>query len=69
MAINGGYKPLAIGREGLKITPEKLAEAKRIAKCIKQKKRNVTFTNMIPEEAREAMRDVTKVPNDAVPFF
>lgn len=69
MAINGGYKPLAIGREGLKITPEKLAEAKRIAKCIKQKKRNVTFTNMIPEEAREAMKDVTKVPNDAVPFF
>ena len=69
MSINGGYKPLAIGREGLKITPEKLAEAKRIAKYIKQKKRNVTFTNMIPEEAREAIRDVTKVPNDAVPFF
>lgn len=67
MSINGGYKPLAIGREGLKITPERLAEAKRIAKCIKQKKRNVTFTNAA--EAREAMRDVTKVPNDAVPFF
>lgn len=67
MSINGGYKPLAIGREGLKITPERLAEAKRIAKCIKQKKRNVTFTNA--EEVREAMRDVTKVPNDAVPFF
>ena len=67
MSINGGYKPLAIGREGLKITPERLAEAKRIAKCIKQKKRNVNFVNA--EEAREAMRDVTKVPNDAVPFF
>jgi len=35
MSINGGYKPLAIGRDGLKITPERLAEAKRIAKCIK----------------------------------
>jgi predicted RecB family endonuclease len=35
MAINGGYKPMAIGRQGLKIDPERLAEAKRIAKCIK----------------------------------
>lgn len=69
MAINGGYKPLAIGKKGLKITPERMAEAKRIAKCIKQKKRNVAFTNVIPAEAREAMRDVTKVPNDALPFF
>ena len=67
MAINGGYKPLAIGRRGLKIDPERLAEAKRIAKCIKQKK--LAFTNVIPAEAREAMRDVTKVPNDALPFF
>ena len=69
MSINGGYKPLAIGRDGLKITPERLKEAKEIAKCIRQKKRNVAFTNVIPAEAREAMRDVTKVPNDAVPFF
>ena len=69
MAINGGYKPLAIGKYGLKIDPERLAEAKRIAKCIKQNKRKVAFTNIIPVEAREAMRDVTKVPNDALPFF
>lgn len=67
MSINGGYKPLAIGRKGLKITPERLKEAKEIAKCIRQKRRNVTFTNAA--EAREAMKDVTKVPNDAVPFF
>ena len=67
MSINGGYKPLAIGRDGLKITPEKLKEAKEIAKCIR-KKRSAKF-NVIPAEAREAMRDVTKVPNDAVPFF
>ncbi len=69
MAINGGYKPMAIGKRGLKIDPERLAEAKRIAKCIKQNKRKVAFTNVIPVEAREAMRDVTKVPNDALPFF
>jgi len=67
MAINGGYKPLAIGKEGLKITPERMAEAKRIAKCIKKKK--YPIFNVIPAEAREAMRDVTKVPNDALPFF
>lgn len=67
MAINGGYKPLAIGRRGLKIDPERLAEAKRIAKCIKNKKSPIF--NVIPEEAREAMKDVTKVPNDALPFF
>ena len=67
MAINGGYKPLAIGKEGLKITPERMAEAKRIAKCIKKKK--YPIFNIIPAEAREAMRDVTKVPNDALPFF
>lgn len=67
MAINGGYKPLAIGRDGLKITPERLREAKEIAKCIR-KKRSAKF-NVVPSEAREAMRDVTKVPNDAVPFF
>ena len=67
MSINGGYKPLAIGRDGLKITPERLKEAKEIAKCIR-KKRSAKF-NVIPEEAREAMRDVTKVPNDAIPFF
>ena len=67
MAINGGYKPLTIGRDGLKITPERLKEAKEIAKCIR-KKRSAKF-NVIPAEAREAMRDVTKVPNDAVPFF
>ena len=67
ISINGGYKPLAIGREGLKITPERLKEAKEIAKCIR-KKRSAKF-NVVPEEAREAMRDVTKVPNDAVPFF
>ena len=67
MSINGGYKPLAIGRDGLKITPERLKEAKEIAKCIR-KKRSARF-NVIPAEAREAMRDVTKVPNDAVPFF
>jgi hypothetical protein len=35
MSINGGYKPLSIGRKGLKINPERIAEAKRIAKCIK----------------------------------
>lgn len=67
MAINGGYKPLAIGRRGLKIDPERLAEAKRIAKCIKKKKSPIF--DVIPAEAREAMRDVTKVPNDALPFF
>ena len=67
MSINGGYKPLAIGRDGLKITSERLKEAKEIAKCIR-KKRSAKF-NVIPAEAREAMRDVTKVPNDAVPFF
>ena len=67
MAINGGYKPLAIGRYGLKIDPERLAEAKRIAKCIKKKKSPIF--DVIPAEAREAMRDVTKVPNDALPFF
>jgi hypothetical protein len=67
MSINGGYKPLAIGRDGLKITPERLKEAKEIAKCIR-KKRSARF-NVIPAETREAMRDVTKVPNDAVPFF
>ena len=67
MSINGGYKPISIGKEGLKITPERLKEAKEIAKCIR-KKRSAKF-NIIPEEAREAMRDVTKVPNDAVPFF
>lgn len=67
MAINGGYKPLAIGKEGLKITPERMAEAKRIAKCIKKKKSPIF--NVIPAEAREAMQDVTKVPNDALPFF
>ena len=67
MAINGGYKPLAIGKEGLKITPERMAEAKRIAKCIKKKK--YPIFNVIPAEAREAMRDATKVPNDALPFF
>ena len=67
MSINGGYKPISIGKEGLKITPERLKEAKEIAKCIR-KKRSAKF-NIVPEEAREAMRDVTKVPNDAVPFF
>lgn len=67
MAINGGYKPLAIGRRGLKIDPERLAEAKRIAKCIKQKK--LASTNVIPAEAREAMRDVTKMPSDVMPTF
>ncbi len=67
MAINGGYKPLAIGRRGLKIDPERLAEAKRIAKCIKNKK--FPIFDVIPAEAREAMKDVTKVPNDALPFF
>jgi hypothetical protein len=67
MAINGGYRPTAIGRNGLKIDPERLAEAKRIAKCIKKKK--YPIFNVIPAEAREAMRDVTKVPNDALPFF
>lgn len=67
MAINGGYKPLAIGRRGLKIDPERLAEAKRIAKCIKKKKSPIF--DVIPAEAREVMRDVTKVPNDALPFF
>jgi hypothetical protein len=67
MSINGGYKPISIGKEGLKITPEKLKEAKEIAKCIR-KKRSAKF-NVIPSEAREVIRDVTKVPNDAVPFF
>jgi len=67
MAINGGYKPMAIGRRGLKLDKKDILEAKRIAKCIKKKKSPIF--NVIPAEAREAMQDVTKVPNDALPFF
>jgi hypothetical protein len=67
MSINGGYKPLAIGKRGLKVND--LEETKCLIKRINQKKRDVMFTNIIPVEAREVMRDVTKVPNDALPFF